>query len=135
MTAPAPRKRRLPAPAPEPAADAVLLPPGQASKTLMILGLLRSGSKHGYELHRVIVAHGTLYADFKKPTQRALPTTTVSELKALHNAGQFPPGSMGPKVEAVIDYLEAGGDIAIICRPEDLALALDGKAGTRIYKD
>lgn len=76
-----------------------------------------------------------IYADFKKPTQRALPTTTVSELKALHNAGQFPPGSMGPKVEAVIDYLEAGGETAIICKPEALADALQGKAGTRIFKD
>jgi carbamate kinase len=76
-----------------------------------------------------------IYADFKKPTQRALPTTTVSELKALHAQGQFPAGSMGPKVEAVIDYLEAGGDTAIICRPEHLALALQGKAGTRIFKD
>jgi len=34
----------------------------------MVLGLLQSGPKHGYELHRILVAHGTLYADFKKPT-------------------------------------------------------------------
>jgi DNA-binding PadR family transcriptional regulator len=41
---------------------------GQAAKMLMILGLLQSGPKHGYELHRIVVAHGALYADFKKPT-------------------------------------------------------------------
>lgn len=34
----------------------------------MVLGLLQSGPQHGYELHRVLVAHGTLYAEFKKPT-------------------------------------------------------------------
>ncbi len=34
----------------------------------MVLGLLQSGPQHGYELHRILVAHGTLHADFKKPT-------------------------------------------------------------------
>lgn len=42
--------------------------PAQATRTLMLLGLLRSGPKHGYELHRVVVGHGELYADLKKPT-------------------------------------------------------------------
>jgi DNA-binding PadR family transcriptional regulator len=34
----------------------------------MVLGLLQSGPKHGYELHRIVLAHGSIYADFKKPT-------------------------------------------------------------------
>ncbi len=34
----------------------------------MVLGLLQAGPRHGYELHRIVMAHGTLYADFKKPT-------------------------------------------------------------------
>lgn len=38
------------------------------ARTLMVLGLLQSGPKHGYELHRILVAHGSLYTDFKKPT-------------------------------------------------------------------
>lgn len=42
--------------------------PAQATRTLMLLGLLRSGPKHGYELHRVVVEHGELYTDLKKPT-------------------------------------------------------------------
>jgi DNA-binding PadR family transcriptional regulator len=37
-------------------------------KTLMVLGLLQSGPRHGYELHRIVLAHGSIYADFKKPT-------------------------------------------------------------------
>lgn len=40
----------------------------QAARTLMVLGLLQRGPMHGYELYRIIVAHGALYADFKKPT-------------------------------------------------------------------
>ncbi len=38
------------------------------ARTLMVLGLLQSGPRHGYELHRILMAHGTLNADFKKPT-------------------------------------------------------------------
>jgi DNA-binding PadR family transcriptional regulator len=42
--------------------------PAQAARILMLLGLLRAGPKHGYELHRIVVGHGELYADLKKPT-------------------------------------------------------------------
>ena len=45
-----------------------IITPSQAVKTLMVLGLLQSGPKHGYELHRIVVAHGSIYPDFKKPT-------------------------------------------------------------------
>lgn len=38
------------------------------ARTLMVLGLLQSGPQHGYELHRVLAAHGRFHADFKKPT-------------------------------------------------------------------
>jgi carbamate kinase len=46
--------------------------------------------------------------------------------------GQFPPGSMGPKVEAAIHYLRGGGKVVIITSYECLTDALDGKAGTHI---
>jgi DNA-binding PadR family transcriptional regulator len=38
------------------------------ARTLMVLGLLQAGPQHGYELHRIVLAHGSLSADFKKPT-------------------------------------------------------------------
>ncbi len=41
---------------------------------------------------------------------------------------------MGPKVEAAIDFLEAGGEEVVICLPEDYARACDGRVGTRISK-
>ncbi|MCL4779455.1 MAG: PadR family transcriptional regulator [Gammaproteobacteria bacterium] len=42
--------------------------PAQATRMLMVLGVLHAGARHGYELHRILVAHGTVYADLKKPT-------------------------------------------------------------------
>ena len=50
-------------------------------------------------------------------------------------SGQFPPGSMGPKVEAALYFLERGGEEAVICHPEALLDAFDGNAGTRILKE
>jgi carbamate kinase len=46
--------------------------------------------------------------------------------------GQFAAGSMGPKIEAALAYLERGGRLAIITSPEHISEALQGMAGTRI---
>ena len=68
--------------------------------------------------------------DYKKPTQRALDRVTLSEAKELAAAGHFAAGSMGPKVQAVIEYLECGGREAIITDPPHLVAAFEGRAGT-----
>ena len=47
--------------------------------------------------------------------------------------GHFPPGSMGPKIQAVINFLESGGERAIITSIEKIKDALEGKAGTHFY--
>ncbi|MHA1234837.1 MAG: carbamate kinase, partial [Promethearchaeota archaeon] len=47
--------------------------------------------------------------------------------------GHFPPGSMGPKIQAVINFLESGGEQAIITSIEKIKDALEGKAGTHFY--
>lgn len=73
-----------------------------------------------------------VYVDYKKPTQRKLDRSTASEMEGWLEAGQFPPGSMGPKIEAAIHYLRNGGKEVIITSYECLTDALDGKAGTRI---
>jgi carbamate kinase len=70
--------------------------------------------------------------DFGKPGQRDLDTMSVSEARKHLAEGQFPPGSMGPKVESAIAFLEAGGKEAVITRPELLSEALKGKRCTRI---
>jgi carbamate kinase len=64
--------------------------------------------------------------------QRALGAVTLQEIEALHAEGHFPPGSMGPKIEAVIHYLKHGGRRALITDPESLRQAIDGRAGTHV---
>jgi carbamate kinase len=70
--------------------------------------------------------------DFGRPTRRALHDVTADEMRAHLAAGQFPPGSMGPKVESALRFVEAGGRQSIITSLERLPDALAGKAGTHI---
>ncbi|HIQ12077.1 MAG TPA: carbamate kinase [Caldilineales bacterium] len=70
--------------------------------------------------------------NFNKPNQQWLDRMTVSEAKQYMAEGHFAPGSMKPKVEACIDFLEHGGKRAIITDPPHLAQALRGEAGTHI---
>tara|TARA_B100001750_G_scaffold33062_1_gene22932 strand:+ start:16607 stop:17524 length:918 start_codon:yes stop_codon:yes gene_type:complete len=55
-----------------------------------------------------------------------------NEIKKYYEKGEFPEGSMGPKVEAGIRFLENGGEAAIITSTEKISLALQGEAGTII---
>lgn len=70
--------------------------------------------------------------DFKKPTQRELDRLTVAEAKKYLAEGQFPAGSMGPKIAAAIDFLEHGGKEVIITQPHLLEDAIAGKNGTHL---
>jgi carbamate kinase len=72
--------------------------------------------------------------NFKKPGQRELDSVKIAEAKRYMEEGHFPPGNMGPKIEAVISYLEAGGKHAIITSPEQLGRAIDGETGTHFVQ-
>ncbi len=72
--------------------------------------------------------------NFKKPNQKELDRITLAEAKQYLAEGHFAPGSMKPKIEAVIEFLEAGGDEAIITDPPHLVQAVEGKTGTRIVR-
>lgn len=72
--------------------------------------------------------------NFGKPNQKLLDRMTLGEAKEYLEEGQFPPGSMGPKIQAIISFLERGGKEAIITNPEDIERALRGETGTRIRK-
>ncbi|MBI5837698.1 MAG: carbamate kinase [Candidatus Eisenbacteria bacterium] len=76
-----------------------------------------------------------VYRDYLTDRRTALRETTVSELREMAAQKQFPSGSMGPKVEAAMYFLERGGEEVLICHPEALAEAFDGHAGTRILKE
>lgn len=70
--------------------------------------------------------------DFGKPTARAIDHMTAAEARAHLAAGQFPPGSMGPKIAAALRYLERGGKAVTITSIDRAAAALVGRAGTTI---
>lgn len=73
-----------------------------------------------------------IYLDFATPQARGLGDVTAVELGRYAAAGHFPPGTMGPKVDAVLRFVAAGGRDAIVTSPECLAAALHGQAGTRV---
>ena len=79
------------------------------------------------------VAHVAM--DFGGPGQRDLTQVTLSEMRRYQAAGHFAPGSMGPKVEAALRFIEGGGRRAIITRLELAAPALRGETGTHIVPD
>ncbi len=70
--------------------------------------------------------------DFGKPTQRSLDRMTSREAEQLMAQGQFPPGSMGPKITAALKYLRCGPGQVIITALDKVYDALEGRAGTRI---
>jgi carbamate kinase len=76
-----------------------------------------------------------VYKDFGKPEQIGLGRIEVSEVRKMYEAYEFPAGSMGPKIRAAIDFVEAGGQSAIITHSATLREAVEGKVGTRIVQD
>jgi carbamate kinase len=71
-------------------------------------------------------------AGFGTPQQRALDRLPADEARRMLEAGEFPKGSMGPKIESALSFLAGGGREVIITSPEKLLEAVDGKAGTLI---
>ena len=70
--------------------------------------------------------------DFGRPSQRPLGVLTLAEARGYLAQGQFKAASMGPKIQAAIGFLEAGGQEVVITDPEHLGAALEGRAGTRM---
>jgi len=75
-----------------------------------------------------------VYLNFGKENQRPIRRATLSEIKQYLQEGHFKPGSMKPKIEAIIQFLEGGGKKAIITSPENLLKAIRGETGTTITK-
>ena len=73
-----------------------------------------------------------VYLDYQKPTQRPLHLASPRALQRYVDAGHFPPGNMGPKVESVLRFVTREGREAIIASPENLCRAVAGSAGTHI---
>jgi carbamate kinase len=70
--------------------------------------------------------------NFNKPDQRTLDVMTLQEAKGYIAAGHFGVGSMLPKIEAAVEFVQMGGPQALITDPPNLLRALRGETGTRI---
>src|SRR5688572_19186919 len=75
-----------------------------------------------------------VYDAYGTPEQRLLDRLSVGEAREMVSGGQFPAGSMGPKVEAAVEFLEHGGEKAVICSLDEAPEALAGRTGTHIQR-
>ena len=76
-----------------------------------------------------------VYRDFGTPDARKLDRLTLQEARAMLDGAELGEGSMEPKVEAAVSYLESGGGRAVIAALPDAAAAADGRAGTELVTD
>jgi len=80
----------------------------------------------------ILTAVDRVALNFHKPGERFLDRLTVAEAQRYLAEGQFPRGSMGPKIEAAVEFIKAGGQKAIITSVERMSEALAGETGTEI---
>jgi len=83
---------------------------------------------------RLFLTTGTdaIYRNFSTPERERIEELTIQEARVMAEEGHFPAGSMGPKVDAAIAFVESGGREAVICSPPQLISAFDGTSGTRV---
>lgn len=91
----------------------------------------------GLEADLLLILTGVerVYRDFGTPEESPLDRLTASETRQLLEAGQFPPGSMGPKMAAAIDFVEATGKPVVVTDIDHVQAAVAGEAGTRVVPD
>lgn len=90
------------------------------------------GNVLGIEELLILTAVPRVAVNFGKPNQKELAEVSLEEIKAYHKEGHFPPGSMGPKVDAAIRFIEGGGKRAIISHLDHALPAILGETGTHI---
>ncbi|MGA2586787.1 MAG: carbamate kinase [Candidatus Aminicenantales bacterium] len=86
----------------------------------------------GVDLFIILTGINRVCLEFGKPGQREMPVLTIAEAQKYLDEGQFPPGSMGPKIRAAIEYIRAGGKEVLITSAAHLKAALIDRSGTRI---
>jgi carbamate kinase len=89
----------------------------------------------GADTYVILTGVPKVALNFGKPTQRWVDQLTVSEAGRHLAEGQFPPGSMGPKIESALAFLRAGGREVLITSPEALEKESYATVGTRIVPD
>jgi carbamate kinase len=89
----------------------------------------------GADIFMVLTDVDKVYLHFGEKRQRGLKTLRLGQAKKYLIDGHFPPGSMGPKIEASIRFIEYGGERSIITCLDCADEALDGKEGTHILPE
>lgn len=89
----------------------------------------------GANLFIILTGVAKVALDFGKPTQRWVDRLSASEARSYLAEGQFPPGSMGPKIESALGFLDGGGHAVLITTAEALATQDSATVGTRIVRD
>ena len=92
------------------------------------------GNYIGAELLLLITPVEKVAINFGTPEEKSLSSITLEEAEQYYNEGHFPPGSMGPKMQAAIQFLHAGGKKAIITSLDYIESAIKGQAGTQIIR-
>jgi len=98
------------------------------------LGSSLLGRNLGADTFIISTSVDAVYLNFGKENQKPISRANLPEMKRYLAEGHFKPGSMKPKIEAIIQFLEYGGKKAIITSPENLLRAIKGEAGTTITK-
>lgn len=86
----------------------------------------------GVDLFIILTGIDRVFINFGKPDQKECPVLTVDEAERHLKQGQFPPGSMGPKIRAAIEYIRSGGREVLITSAAQLKAALLNRSGTKI---
>ncbi|MCJ7680130.1 MAG: carbamate kinase [Candidatus Aminicenantes bacterium] len=86
----------------------------------------------GCDLFIILTNVPKICLNFGTPDEKPVSSMTVSEAQKHLDDGQFPPGSMGPKVKAAIEYIESGGNEVLITSANHLKAALLNRSGTKI---
>jgi len=90
------------------------------------------GGLIGAEVLIIVTQVEKVCVRFGQPDEKALDVMTLDEARNLLAEGEFPPGSMGPKIESAVSFLASGGQSVVITSPEHILAALTGDRGTTI---
>ena len=86
----------------------------------------------GVDIFMIATDEKAIAVNYDTPNQKFLKSLTISEAETYLEEGQFPPGSMGPKVRAAVQFIKNGGNRAVIGSIEEIEKAIAGEAGTEI---
>ena len=86
------------------------------------------------EIFLILTNVEKVFLNYGEPNQKALDNVKLSDIKKYYEKGQFPEGSMGPKILSAIRFLESGGKKVIISHVDKGYDAFIGKTGTHISR-